>query len=347
LPRGPFGSYLRAHYLSEQGGRAARFTMGRGAIFMIQRVRPLAESLSGPDAVAETDPLLLSEMVALVIAQGLDVIALDEIRDRLAARECSKRFVSFTFDGAYKATLANAAALFRDRKLPFAVYVAADYLDNGRLPWWIALEELVARSPGITLEIDGKPQLVSCRSVTEKREAFASLHRLMVRLPAAERRARIETLCHAHAIDIAALAAREMIGPAELTALSGDPLITIGGLAGAEQALAELSYDEAEAELRSAVDRLEGALGVRPKHLAFSGALPGGVGAREFKLAAALGLETAVTGIEGALWPEHAGEPFALPRIALDNDPATLVRALMLSGGTPFGLAREEHRARA
>ena len=44
-----------------------------------------------------------------------------------------------------------------------------------------------------------------------------------------------------------------------------------------------------------------------------------------------------MTAVEGALWPEHASEPFALPRIALDNDPATLVRALMLSGGSALG----------
>jgi hypothetical protein len=54
---------------------------------------------------------------------------------------------------------------------------------------------------------------------------------------------------------------------------------------------------------------------------------------REAKIAADLGLETAVTAIEGALWPEHRREMHALPRIALDNDPAALVRALMLSSG--------------
>jgi hypothetical protein len=78
---------------------------------------------------------------------------------------------------------------------------------------------------------------------------------------------------------------------------------------------------------------LETATGIRPKHLAFSEEENPTVVARNVKIARELGFETAVTSLEGALWPEHARELMALPRIALDNDPATLVRALMLSSG--------------
>ena len=66
---------------------------------------------------------------------------------------------------------------------------------------------------------------------------------------------------------------------------------------------------------------------------------------REFRLAEMLGVQTAVTAVEGALWPEHAGELFTLPRIALDNDPATLVRALMLSGGAAYPTGRRRRKS--
>ena len=83
LPRGPFDAYLRAHYFTAQTGVLPRFSMGCGAIFMIQRVIPLDASLTARGAVAETDPLLLEEMFALVAAQGLDVVSLAEMRRRL------------------------------------------------------------------------------------------------------------------------------------------------------------------------------------------------------------------------------------------------------------------------
>ena len=96
---------------------------------------------------------------------------------------------------------------------------------------------------------------------------------------------------------------------------------------------------------RRALDRLEAAIGERPRHLAFPGIEASSAGQREFGLAAGLGIDTAVTVVEGALWPEHAADPFALPRIALDNDPATLVRALMLSAGSDYSMGAAPRRA--
>jgi peptidoglycan/xylan/chitin deacetylase (PgdA/CDA1 family) len=336
LPRGPFGLYLHAHY-RRVPGVMARFAMGCGAIFMVQRVRPQTDSLIGQGAIAETDPMLLDEMVALVIEQGLDVVSLAEVRRRLAARETGRRFVCFTFDGAYKSTLASIGPLFRARGLPFAVFVGADFLDSGRLPWWMALEALVGQRETIRLYRDRKAQDFACGAAAEKRDCFARLFREIGQLPSPQRAGHAEKLCREHNVDLAAIAAREMASSAELKDLAEDALATIGSQAGGMRPLSELAFDEARDDLAGSLDKLEAVLGVRPRHIAYPGVQPSCAGAREFMLAQYLGLETAVTAVEGALWPEHAGELFALPRIALDNDPATLVRALMLSGGAAFG----------
>jgi peptidoglycan/xylan/chitin deacetylase (PgdA/CDA1 family) len=336
LPRGPFGAYLRTHYRSAPGV-LSRFAMGCGAIFMVQRARPQLDSLLGQGAIAETDPLLLEEMVALVVDQGLDVIPLAEVRRRLSARDFSRRFVSFTFDGAYRATLTSVLPLFRERSLPFTLFASTDFLDTGRVPWWMALEGLVAQSRHVRIYQDDKPRDLACDEPEEKRDGYARLFREAMSLPMAERAAHVETLCNQHNIDLAALAAREMLSGAELKTLAEDPLIAIGSQGGGIRSLAALSYDEAKEDLEQSLGKLDELLGERPRHIAYPGALPSDAGSREFNLAAGMRIETAVTAVEGALWPEHAVEPFALPRIALDNDPATLVRALMLSSGAPFG----------
>lgn len=304
---------------------------------MIQRVRSQTESLLGQGAIAETDPMLLEEMVALVVAQGLDVVSLSEAHRRLTAREFTRRFVCFTFDGAYQATLASVSRLFQGRGLPFTLFVAADFVDSGAMPWWIVLESLIIRSERITAELDANGQQhLPCRDEVSKRACYTRLYRSLAERASAERAQQMEVLCRRQGVDIKALAAQEMLSGAELKALAADPLVTLGSQAGGLRPLAELTYDEAKDDLSQSLDRLETVLGNRPRHLAYPGAQSGSAGIREFRLAAALGIETAVTAVEGALWPEHAGDPFALPRIALDNDPATLVRALMLSGGTPF-----------
>jgi peptidoglycan/xylan/chitin deacetylase (PgdA/CDA1 family) len=335
LPRGPFGAYLHAHY-RHAPSVVSRFAMGCGAIFMIQRARPQIEALAAPGTVAETDPMLLDEMVALVIEQGLDVVSVPELARRLAARDYAKRFVAFTFDGAYKSTLASVAPLFRQRRLPYALFVGTDFLGTGRLPWWMALEALVARTQSIRFNDDRKAQDLPCADRAEKRDSYARLFRLATQLPPAERASYVENLCHRHNMDLAAVASEEMASGGELKALAEDPRVTIGSNGGGLRPLSELSYDEAKDDLTASLDKLDAVLGFRPRHIAYPGSQATDAGVREFRLAEKLGVETAVTAVEGALWPEHAGELFTLPRIALDSDPATLVRALMLSGGAAY-----------
>ena len=133
-----------------------RFAMGCGAIFMIQRVKPLDASLTARGAVAETDPLLLEEMVALVAARNLDVVSLAEMRRRLSERDLGTRFVAFTFDGAYRSILTNVLPLFEKRGMPFAVYAGSDFLGTGQTPWWMALEALFQSNERLSLDIDGE-----------------------------------------------------------------------------------------------------------------------------------------------------------------------------------------------
>ena len=335
LPRGPFGAYLRAHHLGVPGV-ISRFAMGYGAIFMIQRVRYVTDSLLGTGAIAETDPLLLEEMISLVLEQGLDVVPLSDIRGRLSSRENKQRFVCFTFDGAYRSMLATVVPLFRQRALPYTVFVSSDFLGTGQVPWWMALEALVAQSSSIRVHLERKTKDYSCASDDEKRDCYARLFRSVSDLSTSARTEHVALLCAQHNIDLRAVAAREMLTAEELKTLAAGPLITIGSQGGGTRPLSELSYDEARDELVNALDCLEGVLGARPRHIAFPGTLTSSAGQREFALASGIGVETAVTAVEGALWPEHAAEPFALPRIALDNDPATLVRALMLSAGSDY-----------
>jgi hypothetical protein len=99
--------------------------------------------------------------------------------------------------------------------------------------------------------------------------------------------------------------------------------------------LSELSYDRARESIAQSIEAIEAATGRRPRDLAFPGGPAARITPRDVKIAQDLELATAVTNIEGSLWPEHARELMALPRVALDNDPATLVRALMLGGGAP------------
>ena len=332
LPRGPFDAYLRAHYFNEKTSVLPRFAMGCGAIFMIRRVRALEDTLTSRGVIAETDPLLLQEMIALVTAQSLDVVSLAEMRRRLVERDLDRRFVCFTFDGAYRAVRDVVFPFFKERGMPFAVYAGTDYLGNERIPWWLALEGLIQDCDRVSLQIGAEIVDCRCRSAGEKQEVYARLFRRLALLDRGARADLLEGVLKKHAVSMARIAQREMLSPDELKRLAQDLLVTIGTLGGGAQPLGELSFDRARQSVEDSIHALEAATGLRPRHLAFPGE-EAVVVARDIRIARELDLETGVTSIEGALWPEHARELLALPRIALDNDPATLVRALMLSSG--------------
>jgi peptidoglycan/xylan/chitin deacetylase (PgdA/CDA1 family) len=334
LPRGQFGAYLRAHYLNDRASAAQRFSMGCGAIFMIQRVAELDASLALRGGIAETDPSMLEEMMSLVVALKLDVVSLTEMRRRLAEGDLKRRFVCFSFDGAYRSVRDIVLPLFQKRGLPFAVYVATDFLDHGSLPWWLLLEALLTECDRVSLDIDGEREELRCRSRTEKLEAFALLFRRLAKQDRQLSMAWLEAALKKHGIDARAAAECALLSREEVRELAQCSLVTVASQAGGREPLSAVSFDRARESAEGSLDSLEAATGIRPRHFAFPGGSRAMVSARDVRIVGELGLETAVTAIEGALWPEHSRELMSLPRIALDNDPATLVRALMLSGAS-------------
>ncbi len=333
LPRGQFDAYLRTHYFGDKPGVLPRFSMGSGAIFMIQRVKPLETSLVARGTIAETDPLLLKEMVSLVTALKLDVVSISEMRRRLKDRDLDRRFVCFTFDGAYRSVLDTVLPLFGKHGHPFTVYAATDYLATNAMPWWLSLEALVSACDKLGLDIGGEREEIRCWTLVEKQDAYARIYKHLAGQDRALRASFLDAAFKKHGLDQGASVRREMLSRDELRRLGDDSLVTIGSQGGGDVALGEMPYDRAREGVEQAINTLEAATGRRAHHFAFPGGPAAKVTARDMRIAMDLEFETAVTGIEGALWPEHARDLMALPRVALDNDPATLVRALMLSGG--------------
>jgi peptidoglycan/xylan/chitin deacetylase (PgdA/CDA1 family) len=337
LSQRPLNGYLNTHYFNSKPCRGGQFVMGCGTIFMIQRVRDIESSLAASSTAEETDTTLLREMLALISLQKLDIIPIAEAPQRLAEGNYKKRFVCFTFDGAYRSLAETVQPLFAAHKAPYTVYVGSDFLKRDRLPWWMALEALVRGVDRIVPVIDGLPLSIPNRAPQEKRDAYHLIAEQLLSFNTTERTNLIHDECERHDIDVRAKAERDLLSTAELNELAQDPLVTIGSHAGGITPLREQSYDDARDNITQSLDALEEALAKRPRHLAFPGGYSSHVSARDIKIATDIGLETAVTGLEGALWPENAETPCALPRIALSNDPATLMRVLMFADMEPEG----------
>lgn len=343
LPRGPYGAFLHAHYFRDRGNVLPRFSMGQGAIFSIQRVKALEASLVPSGLLSETDPLMLEEMAALISVLNLDVVSLAEMRRRLVQHDYKRRFVCFTFDGAYRSLVERVVPLFRARNIPFAVFISAKHLTSPEMPWWVALESLIGSSNRVVTEVEGERVDLRCLTTQEKQLAYAILFRLLIEVEPAERDRAIDRAFRTCPISKAEAHSRNMLTPDEIRLLAQNSLVTIGLRTDDDTPLSETSFDEAQAGLRNSLKIVTEAAGVPLHHFAYSVAEPDAVPQRIIDLIRETGFDTASGNVEGALWPEHENELYALPRIALDNDPATLVRALLLgSDATPISANQAE-----
>lgn len=343
LPRGPYGAFLHTHYFRDRSNILPRFSMGQGAIFSIQRVKSLETSLVASSLISETDPLMLEEMAALIAALNLDVVSLAEMRRRLVQHDYKRRFVCFTFDGAYRSITERVMPLFRARNMPFAVFVSAKHLKSPEMPWWLALESLIGGCNRIVSELEGEIIDIRCLTMQEKQQAYGILFRRLIAMSPEDRDTLIDRAFRTCNITKAEAHAQHMLSAGEIRQLAQNSLVTIGLRTEDEFPLSESSFDEAQACLYNSLKTVTDAAGVPPHHFAYSLAEPDAVPPRITEMICEIGFDTASGNVEGALWPEHENEMHALPRIALDNDPATLVRALMLGAdATPISATETE-----
>src|SRR3954453_20037331 len=75
---------------------------GVGVIFMLHHVRPRRDDAFQPNHHLEVEPEFLRSMLEHL--PGLDggTVTLDEVHQRLQARDFARRFASFTLDDGYR-----------------------------------------------------------------------------------------------------------------------------------------------------------------------------------------------------------------------------------------------------
>src|SRR3984885_10135641 len=94
-------------------------------------------------------------MLAHLRSDGVDIITMDEVHQRLVERNFSRRFACFTLDDGYRDNRDFALPVMREFGAPFTVYVASDFAEGVGHLWWIALEMLIAKTSSIEADIAG------------------------------------------------------------------------------------------------------------------------------------------------------------------------------------------------
>ena len=313
------------------------FVGGVGVILTLHHVRPRRIDTFQPNRCLEVSPAFFSKVIAKLRRSGLDLVSLDEMHRRLTERDFRRRFACITFDDGYRDLMQWAYPVLRKHNVPFALYVPTSFPDRIGELWWLALERVIAENSRIGLLIDRQERRFDCATPAEKRALFGELYWwLRGRETEDELRDVVRDLCLRYGVDMKAFCEELCMTWEEIATLARDPLVTIGAHTVNHVILKKTSDRVARSELEMGRAVIEAAIGVRPEHLAYPVGDRTSAGEREYRLAKELGFKTATTTNPGVLFPEHADQLMALPRISLNGEYQQMryVRVLMSGAAT-------------
>jgi peptidoglycan/xylan/chitin deacetylase (PgdA/CDA1 family) len=294
---------------------------GVGVIFMLHHVRPRRDDAFQPNRHLEVEPEFLRATLAHLRSLDIDIVTMDEVHQRLQARDFTRRFACFTLDDGYRDNRDFALPVMREFDAPMTVYVTSDFAEGtGRL-WWVALERVIARASAIEVPISDVKIRLDASTPAAKQAAFDRVHDWLRELPAEHDMQReISALCTRHEVDEMSIARELCLSWEELKAFAADPLVTIGAHTIAHCNLGRQSEETASFELATGRARIEAALQRPVLHLAYPYGDRFAAGPREFRLAQTAGFKTAVTTRPGMIFPESAGHMTALQRVSLNGN---------------------------
>lgn len=287
----------------------------RGVIFTLHRVLPEKPAEFSPNAILQITPDFLETVITRARKLGFEWVSLDEAMARINSDAPHKPFAVLTFDDAYRDNLEHALPILRRQQCPFTLYVPTAFVDGKGEIWWQALEDVIASTNELTLNGETIPTL----TVDQKRMAFNTVYWQMRHMPEEERVRLIHRVAGEHGLSLFAHCRELIMDWDELRVFVQEPLCTIGAHTEHHYELAKLSNDAARAEIANSVSILRQRTGVEPHHLSYPIGSPRAAGAREYRLAKGLGLQTGVTTIPGGLYASDRERPTALPRISLNG----------------------------
>jgi peptidoglycan/xylan/chitin deacetylase (PgdA/CDA1 family) len=307
--------FTGAHYLLRP------IFAGVGAIFMLHHVRPRRDAEFQPNRHLEVAPEFLRALLAHLRSRGVDIIAMDEVHQRLIDGNFSRRFACFTLDDGYRDNRDFALPVMHEFEAPLTLYVASDFAEGvGRL-WWIALEMVIAKASSIEAGIGDVATRVDTSTPAAKQAAFERLHDWLRGLPGEHDIHReISALCARHGVDDGAICRELCMSWDELKPFADDSLVTIGAHSITHCNLARQTEAIASHEMAIGRSRIEQALQRRVLHLAYPFGDRIAAGTREFAMAHAAGFKTAVTTRPGMIFRESADYLTALPRVSLNGN---------------------------
>ena len=316
---------------------------GAGVVMRFERVRPRRPTRFQPLKSGEITPTFLDRTIRALKRWKYDIVSMDEVCRRAVTLALPRRFVCLTFDGGYKDLVTSAYPVLSRHGVPFTVYVPTAFPDGVGEPWWLALEEVIAREQRISLMMDRKERHFNIGSTSEKYQLYEFLGVWMRSLAPSDLSTAIRDLCERYSVDLAAVSREASMDWDDLAKLAADPLVTLGSATVNYPTLSNLKDADALREMTMGRAVAQAAFRRDVGHFAYPFGDRGAWRRQHAVMAAEAGFASAASAISGIVEAEGRTSLHTLPRIAWDGRQHSLrVMRVILSGATfpPVKLAR-------
>ncbi|PZA11939.1 polysaccharide deacetylase [Rhodopseudomonas palustris] len=329
---------LQAAYFSGLARVSEARGGGGGVMLRFERVRPMRRDRFQPLRAHEITPQFLDALLRALKRWNCPVISIDEACDRIAGG-APGRFVCLSFDGGSRDVVTFAYPILARHGVPFTVYLPTSFPDGVGEGWWLALEQVIARTDRVALLIDHNERRFDTARLDDKVRVFhflASWLRTMAPVPLT---AAIQDLCKRYSVDLAAVTRAAVMDWDDIGRLAGDPNVTIGSATVNYPGLANVADTAAQKEIAMGRAVLQAALGREARHFAFPFGDRCSFGPRHVAMLKEARFASAVTAIPGVIG-RGEGDCLVLPRIAWDGRCRSLRGLRVIASGLMPGAAR-------
>lgn len=262
----------------------------------------------------KVSPQFLEKIIIKYKKQEFDFISLDELSEIISSdSNLPKPFIAFTIDDGYLDNYTQALPIFERHQVPFAIFVATDFIDQKAILWWDIIEDLILKNDSITIG----DKNYHCHTSQEKWDVFRIIREMILCLDQKRIEEALRIMFAHYEIDWFEPIRRQAMTWEQVREISSHPLCTIGGHTVSHSVLNQLSEDEFQKEIGENLIKIEEVIGKPVHHFAYPYGSPNEIGEREHQLISKFNLKTAFTSYGGCITNNNKKSITHLPRVYL------------------------------
>ena len=289
-----------------------------GVVFMLHHVATKDKTKIPTNEDLKVSPCFLEDIIIKYRKRGFEFINLDELSQiSLHKKNVKFPFVVFTIDDGYLDNYTNALPVFQRQNVPFAIFVATDFIDKKAILWWDSIENLIHQNKEIITN-DGK--IYPCITFQQRLDTFRLLRDRILRLNQQNLIEELNLLFSHYDIDWLEPVKKQTMTWEQIRELNLHPLCTIGAHTVSHPALNKISEERFNYEISECINKLESVIGGKIHHFAYPYGTTNEIGDRERELITKYGFDTIFFANGGCITETNIYHTEELPRFYLHEN---------------------------